>query len=58
MKSIAIFASGKGSNAKAIIDYFHDHAEVKVVLVLTNNPEAAGAQRHAQGNLCPSRSGP
>lgn len=40
MQNIAIFASGKGSNAKAIIDYFNGHPAVKVALVVTNNPEA------------------
>jgi phosphoribosylglycinamide formyltransferase-1 len=40
MQQIAIFASGKGSNAKAIIDYFNGHPNVKVALVITNNPEA------------------
>ncbi len=40
MKYIAIFASGKGSNAEAIINYFHNHASIKVALVLTNNPQA------------------
>jgi len=40
MQHIAIFASGKGSNAKAIIDYFNGHPAIKVALVVTNNPEA------------------
>lgn len=40
MKHIAIFASGKGSNAQAIIEHFKNHSSVKVVLVVTNNPEA------------------
>ena len=40
MKQIAIFASGNGSNAGAIIDYFTSHPSVKVALVVTNNPDA------------------
>jgi len=40
MKNIAIFASGKGTNAQAIIEYFKNHSSVKVVLVVTNNPDA------------------
>ena len=40
MKHIAIFASGKGSNAEAIIKYFSTHPSIKVALVITNNPEA------------------
>ena len=40
MKNLAIFASGTGSNAEAVIEYFKSHASVKVALVVTNNPEA------------------
>ena len=35
MKNIAIFISGKGSNAKNIIDYFHDSSEINVKFVFT-----------------------
>jgi phosphoribosylglycinamide formyltransferase-1 len=40
LKRIAIFASGAGSNAKNIIQYFGTNPEVTVVAVLTNNPNA------------------
>ncbi|MCX6249635.1 MAG: phosphoribosylglycinamide formyltransferase [Bacteroidetes bacterium] len=40
MKKIAIFASGNGTNAQRIIEYFADHPVVKVDLVLSNNPDA------------------
>ena len=40
MKHIAIFASGNGSNAGAIIEHFKGHPTIKVSLVVTNNPEA------------------
>ncbi len=40
MKHLAIFASGNGSNAEAIIEYFKQHPTVKVSLVVTNNPDA------------------
>ena len=40
MKHVAIFASGNGSNAEAIIEYFKLHPAIKVALVVTNNPEA------------------
>lgn len=40
MKHIAIFASGKGSNAQAIIEHFKNHSSIKVAFVVTNNPEA------------------
>ncbi|MEO8795580.1 MAG: phosphoribosylglycinamide formyltransferase [Daejeonella sp.] len=44
-KHIAIFASGSGSNAQKIMEYFKKHPEAEVSLVLTNNPEAYVLQR-------------
>lgn len=44
-KRIAIFASGSGSNAQKIMEYFNKHDEVEVAIVLTNNPEAYVLQR-------------
>ncbi len=38
--SIAIFASGAGSNAQKIIDHFKNHSKAKVVLIACNNPKA------------------
>lgn len=40
MKNIAIFASGTGSNAQKIIEYFNNHADIRVALVVSNNPKA------------------
>ncbi len=40
MKSLVLFASGKGSNAQAIIDYFNQTKQAKVNLVVCNNAEA------------------
>ena len=37
---IAILASGSGSNAEKIIQYFKSHAQISVELVATNNPKA------------------
>lgn len=51
-KHIAIFASGKGSNAKAIIDYFKGNENVKVALIVTNNKEA-GVIQIAKENRIP-----
>lgn len=39
-KRIAIFASGGGSNAIKLLDYFENSASVEVVLLLTNNENA------------------
>jgi len=37
MKRIAIFASGNGSNAQNIIEYFADIQDVEISLILSNN---------------------
>jgi len=42
---IAIFASGGGTNAEAIIRHFEDHPLIKVALVLSNNPNALVLER-------------
>lgn len=39
-KRLAIFASGTGSNAMNLINYFKDHAGIEVAFVLCNNSEA------------------
>ena len=36
MKNIAIFASGEGTNAQQLIDYFKDNKTIKVALVVSN----------------------
>lgn len=40
MHSLIIFASGKGSNAQAIIDYFKSSALAKVSLIVSNKENA------------------
>lgn len=40
MKRIAIFASGTGTNAKAIIQYFRHNPNVKIEAIICNNPAA------------------
>ena len=39
-KKVVIFASGAGSNAKAIIEYFKGHSKIEISLVVTNRKEA------------------
>src|SRR5690554_2240493 len=39
-KRIAIFASGGGSNAIKLLDYFEDSKNAEVVVLLTNNERA------------------
>lgn len=38
--SIAIFASGTGTNAENIINYFHNSSSIHISLIVTNNPNA------------------
>lgn len=40
MKRIAIFASGRGSNAKRIIEHFQQHPTIDVVLIASNKSHA------------------
>lgn len=39
-KRLAIFASGSGSNAEKIAEYFANHTDIEVSLILSNNPQA------------------
>lgn len=41
---IAIFASGGGSNALALIRYFSHHPHIEIALVITNNAQAGVCQ--------------
>jgi phosphoribosylglycinamide formyltransferase-1 len=45
MIRIAIFASGSGSNAENIANYFKNNSNVDVSLILTNNPNAYVLER-------------
>jgi phosphoribosylglycinamide formyltransferase-1 len=45
MNRIAIFASGSGTNAERIMEYFTTNNDVKIELVLSNNPNARVLQR-------------
>jgi phosphoribosylglycinamide formyltransferase-1 len=52
MKShIAILASGNGSNAEEIIQYFKQHPSADVRLILSNNPKAYVLTRAANHNI-------
>lgn len=39
-KRLAIFASGSGSNAEKIAEYFKKHPNIEISLILSNNPQA------------------
>ncbi|MBI1782807.1 MAG: phosphoribosylglycinamide formyltransferase [Sphingobacteriales bacterium] len=51
--NLAIFASGAGSNAQAIIDHFRNSAVVKIALIVSNKPEA-GVLKIAEKEDIPS----
>lgn len=45
MTRIAIFASGNGTNAQRIMEYFKDDTEIGVSLVVSNKPDAFVLER-------------
>ncbi len=48
MNNIAVFASGSGTNAENLINYFSDIADMNIKLVLTNNTQAGVLKRAAR----------
>ncbi len=40
MHKIAVFASGSGTNAQNLVEYFSDHSHIKVVKVFSNRADA------------------
>jgi phosphoribosylglycinamide formyltransferase-1 len=51
MRYLAIFASGSGTNAQAIVDYFKDRENYVVKLILSNNPDAFVLERAKNLNI-------
>ena len=51
MKRIAILASGSGTNAENIINYFKNSDAISVVLVLSNKKEAKVLERASRLNI-------
>lgn len=49
--NIAIFASGAGSNAQKIIDYFRNSSAIKVALIVCNKPGAGVLQIAEKANI-------
>jgi phosphoribosylglycinamide formyltransferase-1 len=54
MKKIAIFASGSGSNAENIVQYFKGRENLNIECIYSNNPDAFVLQR-ARKYLIPTR---
>lgn len=48
MKNVAILASGNGSNAQKITEYFQNHSGIRIRLILTNKKEAYVLERARQ----------
>jgi phosphoribosylglycinamide formyltransferase-1 len=51
---LALFASGSGSNARRIMEYFTDHERIEIGLLLSNKKDA-GALQHAAACGIPHR---
>ena len=51
MKRIAIFASGSGTNAQRIAEYFSTNSKVSIVRIYCNNPEAFVLTRARRLNI-------
>lgn len=51
MHTIAIFASGSGTNAQNIAEYFRDHKYIRIGLILSNKPDAYVLERAMNLNI-------
>ncbi len=51
MKNVAIFASGEGTNAQNIIDYFSTSDTIKIALVVSNKSTANVLNRAKKANI-------
>jgi phosphoribosylglycinamide formyltransferase 1 len=51
VKKIAVFASGAGTNAAGIIQYFRNHQTITVSLIVSNKPDAAVLNIAASENI-------
>jgi phosphoribosylglycinamide formyltransferase-1 len=49
--NLAIFASGGGSNARALIEYFKNNAIIKTSLIVVNNPHAGVINIGMESNI-------
>lgn len=49
--NLAIFASGSGTNAENIVNYFSNHEQINVSLIISNKPNAYVLQRAEKLNV-------
>jgi phosphoribosylglycinamide formyltransferase-1 len=52
MKNLVVFASGNGSNAVRLIEYFEHHSDIRVKAIFCNRPDAPVILR-ARRNMVP-----
>ena len=48
---LAVLASGSGTNAEKLIEYFKGHGQISVSLIVSNNPEAYVLERAKQAGI-------
>lgn len=51
MKRIAVFASGSGTNAEKIVEYFNEDKNIEVVLIVSNKADAYVHERAKKLNI-------
>lgn len=51
LKRLALFCSGNGTNAEAIMTYFANHPTVEIAALLSNNPNAYALERARKFNV-------
>lgn len=51
MHQLILFASGRGSNVQAVIDYFEGKEKARVALIVCNNPEAGVLEIAKKNNI-------
>ncbi len=51
MNNIAIFASGNGTNAQALIEYFATRSTARIALLISNKPQAYALERAKRHNI-------
>ncbi len=50
-KNVAVFISGKGSNLKSLIKYSKRNSLIKIILVISNNPDAEGLKYASKSKI-------
>ncbi len=50
-KNVAVFISGRGSNLKSLIKYSKRNSLIKIILVISNNPDAKGLKYASKSKI-------